>query len=149
MSWDIFIYSMIEKFQDDGRKIVNNTNMPIDIQHKIWKYVYSFTIQSITPAIRISWNYGKSENLKVLLAKTDDPGILQFGHTDFVIDNTEYYTTVCLNCSYYRFPCLNCHYYVYPSIEACMWKNNKDTEPKLPFRWGAQNRKYSQFELLL
>jgi len=150
MSSDNFINEIIEKQRQDGLKIVNHKLMPTDIQQKIWQFAYSLmVIPLITPNIRINWNYGRSEKLKLLLAKTDDPGILQIGYTDFQIDNTEYYTTMCQNCAYYRFPCLNCHYYVYPTIESSMWKHPLNSEPRLPFRLGkVKPCGYSAFELL-
>ena len=150
MSWDYFINEIIEKFREDGLYIVRRIDMPSDIQTKIWQFVYSmYVVTKITPAVRINWNFGKSEHLKLLLAKTDDPGILQIRHTDFIPQNLEYYQPYCLNCAYYRFPCMNCHYYVFPSIESSMWKHPMNSNPKLPFRLGRiKPITYSPFELI-
>jgi hypothetical protein len=150
MSADRFIHEIIEKFRKDGLQIVRHTNMPIDIQTKIWQYLYSmYVVDKITPSVRVSWDFGKSEQLKLLLAKTDDFGILQIGHTDFTPQNLELYSPYCLNCAYYRFPCLNCHYYVFPNIESSMWKHPMNSNPKLPFRLGRiKPITYSAFELI-
>ena len=79
--------------------------------------------------------------MKLLLAKTDDAGILQLNHTDFIKSSNKYNENDiinCNNCKYYRFPCLNCHYYVYPNIEPSMWKHPLNPTPTLDFRWGSK-----------
>jgi hypothetical protein len=131
-----FINEIIIKQRKYGYNIVKK--LPEDIQQVVWQYVFKNSILKISRAVKISWDYTKSEKLKKLLAKTDDTGILQIGYTDLSITGSENNTLSCNNCQYYRFPCLNCHYYVYPNIEPSMWKHPLNPTPKLDFRWGSK-----------
>ena len=131
-----FINEIIIKQRKNGYNIVKK--LPEDIQQVVWQYVFKNSILKISRAVKISWDYTKSEKLKKLLAKTDDPGILQIGYTDLPITGSENNTLTCNNCQYYRFPCLNCHYYVYPNIEPSMWKHPLNPTPTLDFRWGSK-----------
>ena len=133
---DEFINKIILIQRNFGYKIINK--LPYELQMKIWRYVYSYSVILITPLVRINWNYNKSENLKKLLAKSDDTGILQLEYNDFIKCDNEHYIINCNNCKYYRFPCLNCHYYVFPSIEPAMWKHPDEPNPQLKFRWGKE-----------
>ena len=131
-----FIIKIINIQRNNGYNILKK--LPEDLQIKIWKELYKNSLIKITPLIKKSWNYNKSESLKLLLAKTDDVGILQIGYTDIPYNLSEYYTPNCNNCKHYRFPCLNCHYYVYPNIEPSMWKHPLNSTPSLEFRWGKK-----------
>jgi hypothetical protein len=119
-----------------GLEIVKN--LPEDIAQIVWKFVFNTSLCQITLFIKPNWISSRYECLKLLLAKDDDPGILQIQFSDLNCTNDSKWINhqyTCLNCQNYRFPCLNCHYYLYPHIEIGMWKHPLNSTPNAKFRW--------------
>lgn len=87
------------------------SKLPIEIQDKIWREVYSEVVATIyEKEVGINWAKNKSIRLKELLK--NEVGAYQCGYTDFDI-NYKIQGFHCDLCAHVNFPCPTCALFLY------------------------------------
>lgn len=93
----------------DSNVKISVGRLPIELQERIWREVYSEVIATISrEKPRVSWAKNKSRRLKELLK--NEIGAYQCGYADFDIEINPFY---CMLCAHVNFPCRNCGLYIF------------------------------------